>query len=55
MEKAGKRIRRVVGRDRKDSPLDRVWRLRQLARAMGIATPEADDGELIRKVVGRTR
>ncbi len=55
MDKTGKKIRKVVGREGKDHPLNRVWRLRQLARAMGISPPEADDGELIRKVVGRTR
>ena len=49
-------VKRTVGRQHDESPLDRVWRLSQFLRHMKVLRYEAGrNGERIRKVVGRPR
>ncbi|MFH1532903.1 MAG: hypothetical protein ABIK09_19440 [Pseudomonadota bacterium] len=49
-------VKRTVGIAREESPLDRVWRLSQFLRRMGVRREETGaDGERVRKVVGRPR
>lgn len=55
MSRQQPKVRKVVGRPKEAHPLDRVWELRRLAAELGLIPAEADDGELLRKVVGYPR
>lgn len=49
-------VKRTVGDAPAAGPLERVWRLSQFLRRMGVRGKENEqDGERIRKVVGRPR
>lgn len=56
MGREAKMIRKQVGRKSPGNPLTRLWELNRFLKKMGTrARPEDDDGEPIRKVVGRPR
>lgn len=51
----GERIRKEVGKPVQEDPLMRAWRLRQMVIELRGERPEDDDGDFVRKLVGRPR